>query len=171
MNVTSVIKSQFHASLDMLAAAVEACPDDAWDRSEDRNRSWHLVYHTLFYVHLYLQPTESDFEPWAKHADEYSMMGHEPWPPIDLPEAATLSKSDALAYLSFCRGQVDARTASVDLDATSGFPWLPMNKLELQLYSIRHVMQHVGEMYERVAKTTGADLDWVGMHPGAREST
>jgi len=27
----------------------------------------------------------------------------------------------------------------------SGFDWLPFDKLELQFYNIRHIMQHTGE--------------------------
>lgn len=34
MDIRSVIHSQFHAALDMLDAAIEACPDDVWDRPE-----------------------------------------------------------------------------------------------------------------------------------------
>ena len=164
MDIRSIIRSQFHAALDMFEAAVAAIPDEAWDRPEDVNRTWHVAYHTLFFVHLYLQPTEGDFTPWEKHQEHYNSMGQLPWPPHDKPEIGEpMSREDILEYLEECRGHVDARTADVDLHAESGFPWLPMSKLELQLYSLRHTMQHVGELYERVAKTSGADLPWVGM--------
>ena len=33
------------------------------------------------YTHLYLQTTEADFVPWAKHRDEYQSLGPLPWPP------------------------------------------------------------------------------------------
>lgn len=162
-----IIRSQYHAALDMFAAAVEAIPDEAWDRPEDVNRTWHLAFHTLFYVHFYLHPTQDDFEPWPEHRRYYDLMGAVPWPPEDGTEVGEpLSREGLREYLALCREQVDLRTAELDLGAPSGFPWLPMNKLELQLYSLRHTMQHVGELYERVAKTSGAELPWVGM--GAR---
>lgn len=165
MDIRSVIRSQYRAAFDMLEAAVQAIPDSAWDRPEDENRSWQVAYHALFYMHFYAQPTEADFEPWEKgRAYLHVFGGRLPWPPFDVVEIGeALSKADVLEYLALCRGHVDARTAELDLEAPSGFDWLPMNKLELQLYSLRHTMQHVGELYERVAKTSGAELPWVGM--------
>ena len=87
-DIRAVIRSQFHAALDMYEAAVDAIPDEAWDRDEDRNRTWHLAYHTLFFVHLYLQRSEADFEPWEGHREHYDHMGHLPWPPPGEPELA-----------------------------------------------------------------------------------
>jgi hypothetical protein len=37
-----------------------------------------------------------------------------------------------------------------------------MTTLELQIYSIRHIMQHTGELMERLGTRTGAEIDWVG---------
>ena len=37
---------------------------------------------------------------------------------------------------------------------------------ELQIYSIRHIMQHVGELAERLGTRTGVEIDWVGSHHG-----
>jgi hypothetical protein len=170
MNIQSIIRSQFHAALDMFEAAIEACPEELWDRPEDRNRTWHVAYHTLFYVHFYLQPTESDFRPWGQQLDHYRMMGKFPWPPQDEPEIGeALPRAGILEYLAHCREEVDRQTASLDLEAESGFPWLPMNKLELQFYSLRHTMQHVGELYERLGKAGLHELPWRGMGAAAKD--
>lgn len=40
---------------------------------------------------------------------------------------------------------------TVDLDAPSGFFWLPFNKLELQLYKTRHVQHHAGQLIDRLS--------------------
>jgi hypothetical protein len=37
-----------------------------------------------------------------------------------------------------------------------------MTTLELQIYSIRHLMQHTGELMDRLGRRTGAEIDWVG---------
>jgi hypothetical protein len=37
-----------------------------------------------------------------------------------------------------------------------------MTTLELQIYSIRHIMQHTGELMERLGTRIGAEIDWVG---------
>jgi hypothetical protein len=46
---------------------VEACPDEMWASDAYHNRFWHIAYHALFYAHLYLQPSEAEFRPWAKY--------------------------------------------------------------------------------------------------------
>jgi len=171
MDILPVIRSQYHAALDMLGAAIEACPETVWDRPEDANRSWHVAYHVIFYTQLYLQRTEDDFLPWEKSRPNLQFFGRLPWPPHDVVEVgAPLSKPDIQDYLDLCRAQVDALVPALDLEAPSGFDWLPMSKLELQLYNIRHVMQHAGELYERLAKTTDVELPWVGMVAPARNA-
>ena len=49
--------------------------------------------------------------------------------------------------------QVVERVTQLDLEAHSGFEWLPFGKLELQIYSIRHLQQHTGELMERLKPT------------------
>ena len=163
MDTHNTIRSQFHASLDMLQDAIEACPEDMWDRAEDLNRTWQLAYHALFYTHLYLQPSEAYFRPWPRQEDHYRAMGKQAkWLGLEEASGAPLDKAGVLEYLAFCRQEVDARTEALDLESESGFSWLPMNKLELQFYSNRHIMQHTGELYERLSKVD-SELRWVGM--------
>ena len=38
-----------------------------------------------------------------------------------------------------------------------------MGKLELQIYNLRHLQQHTGELMERLGSRAGIDVDWVGM--------
>ena len=60
-----ILKSQYRASLAMLRASVEACPDALWYDATPKNAFWQIAYHTLFFTHLYLQPEEQAFRPWA----------------------------------------------------------------------------------------------------------
>lgn len=160
MTIRASIISQYHASLDMLQQAVIRCPDSLWDDRQYKNVFWHVAYHTLRYVHLYLQASAQDFVPWAKHNEAYHRLEK-------LPLGAAYSKEDILAYLEICRQQVEEQVAAMDLDAPSGFGWLPFNKLELQFYNIRHIQQHVGELCERLGVSGGIDVDWVGKKSGA----
>jgi hypothetical protein len=112
----------------------------------------------LFYTHLYLQPTEQDFVPWEKQQDGYRSLASE-----GEREGEPYSKKDLLAYLQLCRGQVEEQVTAMDLEAESGFSWLPFDKLELQFYNIRHIQQHTGELYERLGAAGGPELRWVGM--------
>jgi len=40
--------------------------------------------------------------------------------------------------------------------------WLSFGKLELQLYNLRHLGQHTGELMERLGTRAALDVDWVG---------
>lgn len=164
MDTKSVINSQFHAALDMLAQTIERCPERVWYDDAPRNKAWHIAYHALFYVHLYIQPSEADFVPWPSHRQNYEVMGGRlGYPPftevvIDQP----YSPADVLDYLALVRAEVDEQIAQMDLDAPSGFSWLPFGKLELQFYSLRHLMMHIGEIADRLG-AEGIDVEWRGM--------
>ena len=153
MSPTAVINSQFHAALDMLEQTIQRCPDAVWYDDAPKNKAWHIVYHALFYVHLYLQPTLEDFVPWAMHRDEANRMP---------TTSAPYSKDELLEYLAVCRAEVDRCTAILNLEAASGFHWLPFGKLELQFYSLRHLMMHIGEVADRLG-AQGIEVDWRGI--------
>jgi len=51
----SAIRQQFHAAIDMLANAIEACPDSVWS-GRGRGAFWYLAFHVLFFLDLYLSP-------------------------------------------------------------------------------------------------------------------
>lgn len=167
MDPRPVIQSQYRAALEMLRQAIDACPDALWAAPTTHPQSafWRVAYHAVFYAHLYLQPREEDFRPWPGHRLESNFLGPLPWPPHDLPAPCDpYAKADVLAYLDTLAGDVGSVVGALDLEGESGFHWLPFGKLELQLYSIRHVQQHAGELSERLA-AEGIELDWVGARP------
>jgi hypothetical protein len=67
--------------------------------------------------------------------------------------------------LSFVQEQVTKCVPQLSLDDDSGFYWLPFNKLELQIYTIRHIQQHAGELMERLGVLAGIEINWVGTKP------
>jgi hypothetical protein len=152
--------SQYQASLGMLRQAITECPDSMWDAPDPPNRFWQLAYHTLFYAHLYLQPSLNEITPWAEHREGYEQLGHASSP--DLPNIETLSKEEVLRYLDFCLDQVEIQVEAIDCKAESGFHWLPFNKQELQFYNIRHIQQHTGELCERLGTRAGIEVNWIG---------
>ena len=147
MNAHKVIQSQYLASLGMLKQVVVKCPEALWDAPGNQDKFWRKSYHALFYAHLYLQRAEKDFVPWVKHHD----------PDGEVP----FTKEDVLEYLSFVEKQVADCIPATSFDAESGFHWLPFDKLELQLYNIRHIQQHTGELYERLGTYENIELGWV----------
>jgi hypothetical protein len=47
------------------------------------------------------------------------------------------------------------------LEAPSGFPFLPFNKLELQFYNIRHTQHHTGQLADRLRNAINIGTPWV----------
>jgi hypothetical protein len=158
MDLYGTIQSQYQAALQMLGQAIAICPESLWDNDADRSRFYQVAYHALFYTHLYLQPTIADFVPWEGHK-----RGYESLDPDRAPErAASFTKQDLVAYHELCREQVRSQVPALDLDAPSGFEWLPFNKLELQFYNIRHLQHHTGQLCERLRTRADLGVDWVG---------
>lgn len=171
MDYRDVIGSQYQAALEMLKQAIAKCPDALWNNPADSVAFWRIAYHALFFTHLYLQPTEKEFTSWAKHRQDYELMGPPAWAPDQIPQIGEpYTRAEVLEYLDLCRQQVDTRTRQLDLDGPSGFEWLPFGKLELQFYTIRHIQQHAGELMERLGSRAGIDVNWVGSVPAESRS-
>ncbi len=148
MDIKLVIQSQYFAALIMLKEAIEKCPPEIWNDPQDKYKFWSKAYHTLFYVHLYMQKSEKDFVRWEKHRDPD---GDEPF-----------SKEEILEYLAFVEKHVAERLPVTDMESESGFDWYPVNKFELQLINIRHIQQHAGELYECLGSRKNIELGWSG---------
>ena len=152
MDLQDSLKSQYHASLAMLKQAVMKCPDALWDDRTYKNVFWHVAYHTLFYTHFYLAPSSSNFKPWSQSRAGYHEFKADQEP---------YTKPEILEYLEVVSQQIEEQTAGLDPEAPSGFHWLPFNKLELQIYNIRHLQQHTGELCERLGATGDIEVEWV----------
>jgi hypothetical protein len=148
MKPYEVIQSQYLAALGMLKQVIERCPESLWYDQNQKFKFWSKAYHTVFFVHFYLQNAEKDFVEWEKHHD----------PDGDIP----FTKDEVLEYLAFAEKQVMERIPVTNLEAESGFHWYPVNKLELQLINIRHVQQHAGELYECLGIHENIELPWIG---------
>lgn len=137
----------------MLEAAVRACPDDAWDSAEQVNRFWHVAYHALFYVHLYLFPTVAEHRPWSGHRAGAEDLGR---------TVERYTRASILEFLTFCRGHARRQIAALDLAAESGFSWLSFGPVERLAYNLRHLQHHTGQLSERIRQATGTGVPWVG---------
>jgi len=148
METSKIIQSQYLAALEMLKQVIVLCPAALWNAPGDKDKVWRFAYHTLFYAHIYIENTREDFTPWEKHHD----------PDTGIP----FSQEEVLEYLAFVQQHIKERLPLLNLESPSGFHWLPFNKLELQFYSIRHIQQHTGELFERLGSRENIMLDWVG---------
>ena len=162
MSAHKGILSQYLSGLAMLEQAIERCPEDMWDDPQDQNKTWHVAYHTLFYTHLYAHTRGEEFQAWEHHREEYEFLGPKPWPPHDPPNIGEpYTKDEVLAFLAFCREYLREQIPTLDMEAESGFPWIPMNKLASQSYNLRHLQHHTGQITERLRARAGIAVDWV----------
>jgi hypothetical protein len=157
--VLSSIARQYQASLKMLREAIELCPEELWVGAEYCNPFWRVAYHTLFYAHLYVQASEEEFQSWPKHRESTRMLSLRS---AEEPALTPYSKADILEYHDFCCAEVAAKVLETKLDSDSGFYWLPFNKFELQLYNIRHIQHHTGQLTDRLRDASDVGVRWVG---------
>lgn len=150
------LKSQYHASLSMLRAAIRRCPDKLWiRRGGHANPFWQIAYHTLYYTHLYLQPNNRIFRPWDRHQRGIQHMN------IPLKNRRPYTKADVLAYWSVCNALVDGAVDALDLNhPQSGFSWYKVPKMEHQIINIRHIQYHQAQLADRLRVETGAGVGW-----------
>lgn len=162
-SIYEVLEKQYRASLEMLSQAVVKCPESLWLAPGYPNKFWHIAYHALFFTHLYLQASEAEFHPWAKHRPDYQFLGALPWPPHDRPKIEVpYSQAEVLKYHEVCREEIDDRVRSVNLASPSGFSWLPFSRMELHLYNLRHLQHHAGQLIDRLRTAENIGVGWVG---------
>jgi hypothetical protein len=159
MDLAPILMSQYMASLEMLKQTITQCPELIWNTASDKNRFWQVAYHALFFTHLYLGESEEAFAPWSKHRDGY---GDFPAPENGEP----YDKDAILEYLAFCQQEVRERVPQLHMEAMAAFHRRSRSTLELQIYSIRHIMQHTGELMERLGTRADVQIDWVGSKHG-----
>ena len=153
----SAIRQQFHAAIDMLANAIEACPDSVWS-GEPPRAFWYIAFHTLFFLDMYLSPVvEAEFRPpapfgLAELADDASV------------QEPAHTKDELLAYLAHCRKKLDAVMAAMTEEwaaAPCPFDYRNMGNGELLLYNMRHVQHHAAQLYLLLRQRTDSAPDWV----------
>jgi uncharacterized damage-inducible protein DinB len=153
----SAIRQQFHAAIDMLANAIEACPNSVWS-GLGRGAFWYLAFHVLFFLDLYLSAEgESRFQP----PPPFGLTELEP--EVVVPEPA-YGKDELLGYLEHCRKRLDAVMAGVTeawIADPCPFPYREMSNGELLLYNMRHVQHHAAQLNLLLRQTTDSAPDWV----------
>lgn len=150
------LERQLKASIDSLENAIRACPADLWGDSSQHIQFWYTVYHTLFWLDLYLSGSAEGFAPP---------------PPFDLGELDPVgvlpgriyTTDELLAYLAYCRDKCSSVAASLAETAPHicTFPWGKIAFAELLLYTLRHTQGHAGELNLLLGQTTGAAPGWV----------
>lgn len=155
-DIRPALRGQYHAALDMLKGAIEACPEDIWVGGVPPRSFWRLAYHTLFFTDLYLQCRMEDFVSWEHHRDEVESDQDR-----ERPDAVPYTKAELLAYWDIVDAKVDAQIDKVDLASQeSGFSWYKIPKLDHIILNMRHIQEHAGQLRDRLLEA-GIDQRWV----------
>lgn len=140
------VKSQIDAGLAMLRQNIERCPETVWDQPVGIYPFWQVAYHVLCYVDVYSAVNNDAWQP------EQGPDGLHPLGRTELEEefpSRRFERAELLRYVGKCRTIVHAALAQ-ETDATllgpSGFSHLPMSRLELYLYTLRHLQHHTGQL-------------------------
>lgn len=163
----AALRGQFEASLAMLRACLEQCPDEHWTDDADPARRiarypfWMVAYHTLCFVDCYLSPSNDRWEPTPRFHPNGRQELEDEYP------SRSFSKAELLDYAAFCKDKVarvlgdgpEAQSPE-SLSARSGFSWLAFTRIELHLYNLRHVQHHVGQLTAYLRRT-GVEVAWV----------
>ena len=160
----AIIWHQFGAAIDTLDDVVRACPDELWyarlwDNPSERPeyaQIWYRVYHTLFWLDLYLTGAEEGFVPPAP----FALIEMEE---DDIPEQP-YSKEQLLSYLQYgrrrCQETIEALTDETALRLCR-FPWGEVTFVELLLYNMRHVQDHTSHVSLLLGQNGVSVRDWV----------
>ena len=152
-----IIWQQFGASIDMLENALVACPNQLWGDRSRRPEFWYLVYHTLFYLDLYLSGSDEGFVPPAPFTlDETDSRGK-------LPERV-YTKEEMQSYLEHGRQKCRATIGALTEEKARGrciFQWVEMSFAELLLYNMRHVQHHAAQLNLILRQETDSAPAWV----------
>jgi hypothetical protein len=152
-----IVWRQFGAALEMLENAVLACPAELWGEGGRRPEFWYVVYHTLFFLDLYLSGSAEGFAPPEPFTlDELDPAGVMP--------GRVYTKEELSDYLRHgrekCRATVGALTDE-GARARCTFRWGEVSFAELLLYNMRHVQHHAGQLNLLLRQETDAAPGWV----------
>lgn len=153
----TILGQQFGASIEMLENALRACPDELWGDRSQKPEYWYLVYHTLFWLDLYLSGSVEGFTPPAPFTlDELDPAGR-------LPERV-YAKDELQIYLEQCREKCQTEIAALTEEKArrrSVFRWGEVSFSELLLYNMRHVQHHAAQLNLILRQQIDSAPGWV----------
>jgi hypothetical protein len=163
-NLKTSIWQQFGASIEYLANAVSACPDHLWRTSmwktpntqPEFSQVWYVVYHTLFWLDLYLTGAEEGFLP----PSPFTLIEQDETGP--LPDRV-YTKAELQAYLNDSRQKCRATIAALTDETAQRrcqFGWGELSFLELLLYNMRHVQEHTAQLNMLLGQGIGPQADY-----------
>lgn len=161
--MNKIIWSQFGATIDMLANALRACPEDLWrspitldDPEPEYSAFWYVAYHAIFWLDLYLSGAVAGFVPPPFTLEELD--------PAGLLPDRVYTREELQAYLAHGRAKCQAVVQAMTDEKAQQlcpFPWGTLSFAELLLYNMRHVQEHASQLNLFLGQQTNAVPGWI----------
>jgi hypothetical protein len=158
------ISQQFDAAIDMLENVLRACPEQLWqvrlwdDPQIPRSSEfWYILFHTLFWLDLYLSGSVEGFMPPAPFTlDELDPSGIIPERPYTKDELQTYLEHTRIK----CRMTLTALTDEKARQQCT-FTWGEITFAELLLDNMRHVQEHSAQLNMIIGQKMSWSPKWV----------
>lgn len=158
-----VLWPQFGAAIDMLANAIDLCPEELWADASCQPEFGHLSFHKLFWLDLYLTGRVEGFAPPEPFGlEELDPSGRRP--------ERVYTKRELTAYVEHAREKCRSTLANLTPERARErceFTWGTVTYAELCLYNLRHVQHGAGQLNLALRRSLGAAPRWVGRAPDA----
>ncbi len=162
--LNTVILNQFEAAMRTLLQAIEDCPGGEWSSDHLDGPFSQVAFHVLLFTDIYLGRSEEAVKNQDFHLRNKGFFrDYEELE--DRKPSYTYARSDILDYFDFClrKGRTEIPEESNEvLSGESGFPYRKFPRLELHIYSIRHIQHHAAQLGLRNQFSVGKELRWVG---------
>jgi hypothetical protein len=161
----TAIRQQFEAAIQMLENAMRACPDQLWHvrlwgehaLQPELSEFWYIVYHSLFWLDLYLSGSVDGFVPPAPFTlDELDPSGVLPEKPYTKDELQAYLDHDRLKCLATIEGLTDEMARQ-----PCKFSWGEVTFVELLLDNMRHIQEHTAQLNLILGQKTGWNPGWI----------
>jgi hypothetical protein len=150
---------QYGAAIDTLADMIDLCPEPLWtafvykDEEDERfGQFWFVAYHAVFWLDMFVTGS-----------DNASFLPPAPFVRGRLPDAP-YAKADVRGYLDQCRQKAQSIIEALT-DETAfricKYEWMEPTFLELQMYTMRHLMEHAAELGLRLGEHDVTGMDWI----------
>jgi hypothetical protein len=160
----TAFSQQFVATIDMLEIVIIACPDHLWqirlwdDPHLPRAAEfWYIVYHTLFWLDLYLSGSVEGFSPPAPFTlDELDPKGIIPEEPF--------SRNELQNYLEYTRNKCQStinHLSDEKAEQECTFSWGKLTFTALLLDNMRHVQEHTAQLNMILGQKIGWSPRWL----------
>ena len=155
------LRTQYGASIEMMRRAIQDCPDEVWDaRKGSQNSFWHIAYHTLFYLDLYIGDSDEmhkAFRGQLFHKKNDQLLRQTP--------SRIFTREELGGYVETVAQKTFGIIENLkpeDLARRTAFPWYDLTVAEMLLNNLRHVAHHVGQLNAILRVETNKAPDWMG---------